>query len=192
MTGDPRAALAEVYGLLRRHDLNDSHSGNGSVRDGDRVWITPTGCCADTVTSEDLVACEGGQPAPGASLDAPLHLAVYAARPEAGAVLHCHGPHAIAITLRPGQPVRDYVPADFEGAYYFSTVPVLDVPYADYVAQSPGAVSRALSRAPVAIVRGHGIYAWGRDLDEAYKRVASLEASARISWLSAQLGAQGQ
>lgn len=192
MSSGQRGALVRTYRLLREHGLNDSHSGNASVRDADSVWITPTGCCADAVEIGDLVACNNGRPGPGASLDAPLHLAVYAARPEATAVIHCHGPHAIAMTLSPGAAAGSYTPDDFEGAYYFPKVPVIDIPYELYVSEAPAAVAAALQAYPVALVRGHGIYAWGRSLDEAYKRVASLESSARISWLTAVLEAARQ
>lgn len=186
--GDARDDLIAFYRRLRQHGYNDSHSGNGSVREGDTAWVTPTGACGDTLTADALVACPvDGEPAAGASLDAALHLAVYRARPEAGAVLHSHGPHAIALSLSG----RDFVPVDFEGAAYFPRVPVLDIAYADYVAQSPAAVAAALAEHPVAIVRGHGVYAWGETLDRAYKWNCSLEASARIAWLARVAGIDG-
>ena len=188
MSDGLRDGLVRTYRLLREHGLNDSHSGNASLRDADTVWITPTGCCADTLEAGDLVACRNHVPGPGASLDAPLHLAGYAARPEAAAGIHCHGPHASAMTLRPEIASEHYFPDDFEGAYYFPKGPLIDIPSDHYVSEAPAAVAEALSRFPVALVRGHGIYAWGRSLDEAYKRAASLESSARISWLTASLG----
>ncbi len=189
---DHRTELVRYYQLLRAHDLNDSHSGNASVRDGDTVWVTPTGACADTLGPDMLVRCTlSGGPGPGASLDAPLHLAVYRANPAAQAVLHSHGPHAIALTLDG----EDLVPVDFEGAYYFARVPVIEaVPSgdsaADYVAQSPALVARALSENPACIYRGHGVYAWGTTLDQAYKWSSSVEAAARIAWLARVAGVQ--
>jgi L-fuculose-phosphate aldolase len=200
MPRDLRAELVRHYRLLREHGVNDSHSGNGSVRDGDAVWVTPTGACADTLTRGDLVRCDlrGGAAAvgtkagtiAGASLDAPLHLAVYRRNPAARAVLHSHGPHAIALTLDG----RDFVPIDFEGAFYFPRVPVVEAQRgdagaaADYVAQSPELVAAALAAHKVCIYRGHGVYAWGEDLDRAYKWSCSVEASARIAWLARVAG----
>jgi len=200
MARDLRAELVRHYRLLREHGLNDSHSGNASVRDGDAVWITPTGACADSLTRGDLVRCaldsseaSAGDPVgtkPGASLDAPLHLAVYRRNPAAGAVLHSHGPHAIALTLAS----REFVPIDFEGAYYFPRVPVVVADAtaagaaADYVQQSPALVAEALAAHKVCVYRGHGVYAWGEDLDRAYKWSSSFEASARIAWLARLAG----
>lgn len=176
----PREGLISVYRWLRVYGLNDSHSGNISVRDGEVVWITPSGCCADTLTVEDLLAAAPDAPPPaGASLDAALHLAVYRSAPQCGAVIHSHGPHAIAMTLSSDA----FVPLDFEGRYYFDRVPVLDIAFDRYIDESPDRVARALADSPVAIVRGHGVYARGMTLDEAYKWTCSVESSARISWL---------
>lgn len=75
--------LVRHYLWLRQYGLNDSHSGNASVRDGVSFWITPTGCCADLLSSGDLVECQtDGVLGKGASLDARLHLAVYQSNPR--------------------------------------------------------------------------------------------------------------
>jgi len=175
------AALIRYFRWLRTYGLNDSHSGNASCRIGDTVWITPTGCCADTLSEEDLLqGSVGGSVPVGASLDARLHLEVYRAVPDAAAVIHSHGPFSTAVTMTGA----DFVPEDFEGRYYFPRVPVLSIPHESYVEQSPGMVSLALSGHPVAIVRGHGVCAWGTCLDQAYKWTCSLESSARITWLA--------
>lgn len=184
----PPQALVDYYRLLRRHGLNDSHSGNASLRHVTGFWITPTGCCADTLRPADLVACVSQHALPAtASLDAALHQAIYRAMPEVGAVIHCHGPHAIALTLDG----PDFVPVDFEGRYYFECVPVIDIADREYTAKSPALVAAALQGSPVAIVRGHGVYARGTDLDQAYKWCCSLESSARIAWLYRTLPVQG-
>ena len=182
---DIREQLLNHYRWLRHYGINDSHSGNASVRDGDTIWVTPTGACADTLTTGDLVACSPAQPPPaGASLDAPLHLAVYRHNPKARAVLHSHGPHTVALTLDG----RDYLPADFEGQYYFPRVPVVNIAYADYLQEAPERVATALSEYPITVVRGHGVYAWGEDLDKAYKWTCSLEQSAKTAHIARQAG----
>lgn len=177
--------LVRYYRWLRCYGLNDSHSGNASIRVGERIIVTPTGCCADTLKHDQLIPCPlAGPPAKGASLDTPLHLAVYESRPEARAVLHSHGPHAIALTMDG----EDFVPVDFEGQYYFSRIPVLDIPFEHYVDDSPAVVAKALTDSRVVIVRGHGLYAWGETLDVAYKWTCSAESSARIAWLNSRCG----
>lgn len=185
MPDDPRQQLVSAYRWLRQYGLNDSHSGNASVRDGDTVWVTPSGCCADTLQSDDLIACslEAG-PGAGASLDATLHLAVYRARPETRCVLHYHGVHLIALTLDGS----DFEPLDFEGAYYFATIPTADAPYEDYVERSPELIAALLAQHRVAVYRGHGVYACGDSVDQAYKWACSAEHSAHIAYLKGRIG----
>lgn len=175
------AQLVHYYGLLRRRGINDSHSGNGSVRDRASLWITPTGACADTLQPWQLVRCAlSGEKCARASQDLALHRAVYRHNPRANAVLHGHGAYAVALTLDGG----DLVPRDLEGHFYFPRVPVIEVAYDDYFALSPELVGVALAEHPVAIVRGHGLYAWGEDLEQAYKWLCSLELSAQITYLA--------
>ncbi|MFV1997236.1 MAG: class II aldolase/adducin family protein [Acidiferrobacterales bacterium] len=173
--------LVETYRLLRQHGLNDSHSGNASIRDNDTVWITPTGACADTLKQGDLVACGiDGTSGEHASLDTPLHIAVYQSNPEARCVLHSHGPYTVAITMDG----NDYVPPDFEGAYYFRHVPVLTIPYQDYLDESPGQVSRSLMKHRIVVVRGHGAYTCAETINLAYKWTSSLESSAKTTFIA--------
>jgi L-fuculose-phosphate aldolase len=182
---DPREDLIRHYRWLRQYGLNDSHSGNASVRDGDKCWITPTGACADTLEPHDLVACPlEGPPPKGASGDAPLHLAVYGMNPEAGAVIHSHGPHVLALTLDG----RDFFPRDFEGQYYFPRVPVIQVAFERYWEDSPGRVAETLADHPVCLVAGHGAYAQAGSLNLAYKWTCSLEMSAKTALLARLAG----
>jgi len=178
-----REELVHYYRLLRVYGCNDSHSGNASVRDGDGIWVTPSGACADILAPQDLLRCslEGDCP-DGVSLDAKLHRLVYLHQPAARAVLHSHGPYSVAMSFA-GQ---DFHPADFEGQYYFERVPVLNVSYEDYVEQAPQAVADALAEHPICMVRGHGIYAWGETLNLAYKWTTSLESSAKTFVIAKQ------
>ena len=178
---EPREDLVRYCRWLRQYGLNDSHSGNASVRDGDTAWVTPTGCCADTLEPEDLVACPvGGEPSDGASLDARLHLAVYRADPNARAVLHSHGPASIALSMIGER----YQPLDFEGRYYFPDgIEIVDAGYDGYVEHSPRLVSEALTRGRICVYRGHGVYASGETIDRAYKWTCSFEHSAKIAAL---------
>jgi L-fuculose-phosphate aldolase len=174
------------YQLLRRYGYNDGHSGNASTRVGDSFYVTPTGASADLLRPRDLIRCplDGAIPA-GASLDAPLHRAVYLAQPEARAILHSHGAYSVGVSFAG----EDFRPADFEGQYYFESVPVISIDYGRYVEESPTRVAQALSASTIAIVRGHGVYAWGKTLDLAYKWTGSLELSAKTYVIARQAAA---
>lgn len=177
--------LVRTYRWLRRYGNNDSHSGNASLRDGDRFWVTPTGACADTLVAEHMVECPvQGELADGASLDAPLHQLVYRRNGAARAVLHSHGPYTVALTLSG----KDFHPPDFEGQYYFPRVPVLTIPYPEYLARAPEAVAAALASFSIVVVRGHGVYAAADSINLAYKWTCSLELSAKTAFIAGQTG----
>jgi L-fuculose-phosphate aldolase len=180
-----REDIVRYYRWLRRYGYNDSHSGNASVRDGDAIWVTPTGACADTLIAGELIACDvDGRCAEGASLDAPLHVRIYQRNPQASAVLHSHGPYSVALTLNG----EDFWPVDFEGQLYFPKVPVITIPYKDYLCQSPARVAEALAEYPIVIVRGHGVYACSTNINLAYKWTCSLEQSAKTAFIARQAG----
>jgi len=102
--------LIQYYQWLRQYGYNDSHSGNASIRNGDSFWVTPSGACGDTLKDDDLVACNiDGSLGEKASLDGPLHLAVYQKNPQACAILHSHGAYSVAVTLNG----NDFMPGRF-------------------------------------------------------------------------------
>jgi len=174
------------YAWLRKYGYNDSHSGNASVRDTDRIWITPSGACADTLSSEDLVACSiDGFIGNNASFDAKLHLEIYRQNNKANAVFHSHGPHTIALTMNGS----DFVPEDFEGQLYFPRVPVHTIEFDKYSSLSPQVVAETLSEHCITVVRGHGVYACAKSINLAYKWTCSLEHSAKIAFLTRRYNA---
>lgn len=177
--------LVQYYKWLRQYGLNDSHSGNASIRDGDTVWITPTGACADTLSENDLIECNINQPpTEGASLDARLHLAVYQKNPKLTAILHSHGAYTVAMTMKG----EAFVPFDFEGQFYFGSVPVVNLDYNEVLDKAAEQVAEELTESKAAIVCGHGVYAAAENLNLAYKWSCSLELSAKTAFIARQAG----
>jgi L-fuculose-phosphate aldolase len=176
--------LVFYYQLLRQHSLNDSHSGNGSVRLNDAFVVTKTGACADTIKQSELVHCHFDTPLPdNASLDAGIHQFIYQNNTGCQAVLHAHNPYTIALTLQS----EKLSPIDFEGKLYFGDLPVIQCEATQYLEVMPQRISDCLKQHPVAIVQSHGVYAAADNLELAYKWLCSLEQSAKINWLSKQI-----
>ena len=182
---DPKQELLRYYHWLRQYGYNDSHSGNASIRTDKTIWVTPTGACADTLQAEQLVACDiEGTIGNKASLDAPLHLKVYQKNPAAGAVLHSHGAYSVAMTMDG----KDFIPEDFEGQLYFRKIPVISIPYDQYIDKAADAVSDVLREHSVVVVRGHGVYVTAESLNLAYKWTCSFELSAKTCFIARQAG----
>lgn len=81
---------------------------------------------------------------------------------------------------------QDFHPADFEGQSLFPRVPVLNIAYEHYLEQAPAAVAEILTGHPLCLVRGHGVYAWGETLEQAYRRTTALELSAKTFVIARQ------
>jgi L-fuculose-phosphate aldolase len=94
----------DILAAARRLDaagFMPSKSGNLSVRDGDGFVITPAALPYAQTTEADLVRVAADGAATGRhrpSSEWQLHAAIYAARPDAGAIVHTHSPRATALS----------------------------------------------------------------------------------------------
>jgi L-fuculose-phosphate aldolase len=93
---------------MLRLGLVTGTSGNVSARDGERLLITPSALPYEEMAEDDLVALDlDGEVVAGTrdpSSEWRVHVAVYAARPDAAALVHTHSEHATAWSAR-GEPL---------------------------------------------------------------------------------------
>jgi L-fuculose-phosphate aldolase len=155
--------------------LISSHGGNMSVRRGESILITTHGSRLGHLAQADLVeVMAGAVPVAEPSMDLALHRAIYAAVPQARAVVHAHPRHAIALSLA----APEIRPRDLEGRHYLGLIPVVGNE-GDIAAGLAG----TLGQHKIAVVAGHGSYAWGEDLWQALQWTSVLEESAQVLWL---------
>jgi L-fuculose-phosphate aldolase len=160
------AAIVDAVRQLAATGLNQGASGNVSVRDGDGFVVTPSGVGADLLRPDQLVRMDMDGQWSGAwkpSSEWRFHRDIYAARPDAGAVVHCHSPAATALAVL-GKPIPafHYMVAIAGGA------DVRCAPYATFGTQelSDAAVA-ALDGRRACLLGHHGMIAIGRDLGQA-------------------------
>lgn len=108
--------VADAAREMSARGLSPHKSGNVSLRSGDHMLITPSGMAYEDILPGDIakVAMTGEQIAGNrkASSETPLHLAVYLARPDAGAIVHCHSMAATALACaQRGIPAFHYMVA---------------------------------------------------------------------------------
>ncbi len=169
--------------------LNSSHSGNMSVRSGDRIFITRRGAMLGQLGAEDIIETglwKNDSKVVLASTEIGIHRAIYQST-SALAVVHAHPPHAVALSLL----TDDIIPIDSEGAYLLHRVPVLSAVHTIGSKELEKSLPEALKEYKVAVVRGHGSFAIGQLLEEAYQWTSSLESSCRIICLYRALGGAG-
>lgn len=162
-------------------------TGNLSIRYGDSVWVSPTGASLRALTPASLAHIDmQGRPLNGnrASKEYPFHLAAYReAGARAGAIVHLHSTHAVALSclegLDPAAPLPVMTP------YYLMRVAPLAV--VDYFPPGSEELAHAIGAAAAAhdciLLRNHGVVCLGRTMAEAVDRAEELEETARLFFL---------
>lgn len=178
---------------LFNQSLNNSHSGNMSIRRANKILITASGSMLHRLSPSDLIELSINSKM-DASLDNPssrayfsnikapsietvVHKSIYL-KTDADAVVHAHSPFTVTIA----QNSDSIIPFDAEGAYYFQEIPVVTarttIGSEDIAELVPEIMLK--NRIPLVVVRGHGVFSCGRNLVEAYKWISSLENSSRL------------
>jgi len=165
-------------------NMISSHGGNLSIRLGDRVVIKRRGAMLGSLKPHDLIETGLEKNDSGvalASTELLVHRIVYLRTP-ALAIVHCHPRTAIAYSLS-----RDeIVPIDNEASYLLKKVPVIAEEFASGTPQMADKVAAALQNYKIIMLRGHGSFATGQTLDEAFHWSSTLEESCQIA-LAARL-----
>jgi L-fuculose-phosphate aldolase len=177
---DPR--IYEMFRDIGRDmyvaNMISSHGGNLSVRMSDRVVIKRRGAMLGNLKPHDLIETGLEKNDSGvalASTELLVHRAIYMKTP-ALAVVHCHPRTAIAFSLS-----RDeLVPIDNEASYLLKKVPVVAEEFASGTPEMANKVANALQNYKIIMLRGHGSFAIGQTLDEAFHWSSTLEESCQI------------
>jgi len=170
-----------VANELFTRGLISSHSGNLSIRMGDRIIITRRGCMLGCLQENDLIETgidKNDRSTPLASTELAVHRAIYQATP-ALAVVHAHPPHAIALSLVE----TEIVPNDDEGLAIIGLVPILGCDMEvrpRRLSVLASMIADALKEHRIVAVRGHGCFAIGQLLEEAHNCTTALEESCQV------------
>jgi L-fuculose-phosphate aldolase len=160
-----REELVRTLQRMAAGGLVRGTEGNASARAGALVAISPTALPYETLRAEDvcLVTAEG-QLVDGSapSVELPMHVAVLSARPDVGAIVHTHSPHATALSLGGRCPVPVAAAAPSGSA------------------ELGEAVLEAAGDGNAVVIRGHGPVCFGSDLADALARALALERDARL------------
>ncbi len=172
--------LISVGRQLYERGLQSTRSGNISVREGDSFLISKTGTNLGRLTLNDLirVPLDPAQPIPrSASCESAVHRAIYNAS-GAGAVVHAHGPYAIALAEMEESGVK---PIHNEAIAGLRWIPIIDTTVAaGEGGEHPEPIAAQMHQWCSLIVRGHGAFVSGSNLDEALYRMLLLEDACKI------------
>jgi L-fuculose-phosphate aldolase len=180
--------LAEFGRAIAHRGLTAGPGGNISARDGDMLWVKPSGMAMEELTSETLCRVsldtgevEGGEGRPTSEL--PMHLAIYRACPDVTAVFHTHSPWASGVISanREIKPMFAEVVADLGG---LAVVPYL-LTGSDALAQ---AVADAAREHGTIFMKNHGVVTVGKTMKQAYWRGCVAEDAAKAFVAAAIVG----
>jgi methylthioribulose-1-phosphate dehydratase len=163
-------------------------SGNFSVRDGERILISPSGLDKGLMTPADLLQTDLygklADPAKKPSAETSLHVVIYADRPGTAAVLHVH---TIWNTILSGRfaarghvSLRGYeLLKGLSGVTthdYEERVPILEnTQDYDALAAELAAALAKFDTAHGVLLSHHGLYTWGKSVAEARRHLEALE-----------------
>ncbi len=168
--------------------LVSSHSGNLSIRLGERMIITRRGSRLGCLEEHDLIdtgISKNDRSTPRASTELAVHRAIYR-ETSALAIVHAHPPHVVALSLTE----TEIVPSDAEGLSIVGRVPVLGWHMEVKMGGLADIIAQALKQRRIVMVHGHGSFAIGQLLEEAHNYTTTLDESCRVICLlkSLQVG----
>jgi L-fuculose-phosphate aldolase len=165
--------------------LNSSHSGNMSVRLGDRLVITRRGSMLGNLKANDLI--ETGLDKNDchitlASTEIGVHRAIFK-NTAALAIVHAHPVYATALSLVDDE----IIPIDSEGQYMLHKIPVISFEHTVGSDEVAKLLPEYLKEYKIVMIRGHGSFAIGQLIEEAYQWTSSLENICKIIYLTRTL-----
>jgi len=178
-----REQVAAACRILALEGYADLTLGHVSARGPDgTIWIKRKGIGLDEVEADDVVEVESADAE--LHLETVLHTAVYALRPDVGAVVHGHPPYATALAATGAELellTHDAVLfADGLGRY--------DAPDLIVDEQQGAAVAAALGSRRAVLLANHGVLVAGKDIPWVVLTALTLERAAHLQSIASTLG----
>jgi L-fuculose-phosphate aldolase len=171
---------------LYRMGLTTTSGGNISLKiDGETVLMTPSASDKGRMRGDEIcvMGMDGrileGPPKP--TIESAMHIRIYKARPDVGAVVHAHPVHASAFAATDAEINVKLIAESYAILGELSYVKYLSMGSQDLADE----VSAAAKSANCIMMRNHGVLAVGKDLLEAFNRIEVLETAARMTVICA-------
>lgn len=183
-----REEIARACARMAARGWVANHDGNVSARiSPSRFVCTPTATAKEVIDADGLVVTDaagrktGGRGNPFSEYA--LHLAIYRARADVGAVVHAHPPFATGLGVS-GRELVSFLPE----AVVSLGVRIPLVPLAMPGAPAVAAAEPFFAKFDAVLIAGNGVFAWGDDVEQAYLRLELVEHLATIAARAAAWG----
>jgi len=172
--------MAKFGKKLVERDLVESQFGNISARNGEKMLITKSGFALDEINKDSVVELDIEKPCDNdriASTETIVHRTIYK-HTSALAIIHAHPTFAVIESMLAD--TKSIVPINIEGEHFLHEIPI--VKGAPGTAELANNVAQALIGHKGAVICGHGTFAIGKTLDEAYFITALVEQSCTLKY----------
>lgn len=187
---------------LVKHGLVLFTWGNVSARQGEYIVIKPSGVEYGGMKALDMVVVDlDGKVIEGKcrpSSDTPTHLEIYKAHPEVRGIVHTHSTFATAFAQAERNiPAYGTTHAD----YFYGQVPCtrnLNESEMGEYEKNTGTVinetfkNKDLTAIPACLVAHHGVFAWGKNADEAVYHATVVEEVAKMAFITENLSREAK
>lgn len=188
MTDTRKASVIEAGRWIDQQGWCPATGGNFSVRiNADTAWVTASGKHKGALTEADLLQVDLAGNVLGSDLkpsaETQLHLALYALDSQIGAVLHTHSVNATVLSRLIRTPALSLSGYEMQKSLAGNTTHDASIDIALFEnTQDMAALAQSLKArwqtSPLQwgfLVGGHGLYAWGKDMQEARRHLEGLE-----------------
>lgn len=171
--------IIKIGKIIYDKGYNAGKDGNISVRiDSEHILITTSGALLGFLTNEDFVLTDkfgnviqnfnDQQP----SSELVMHIGIYRERNDINAVIHAHAPYCISLSM---------LDIDTENNLYAVSagpVPITEIALPS-TSESWNKIEPFIKTRSKAILRRHGLVAWGKDLTTAFVKLEETEHFAK-------------
>lgn len=176
---DVRKKLTQYGKMIVEKQLVAGPGGNISAREGDFVFLSPSGFFLDEIKQEQWVKVDiksgkiYGDLKPTCEIS--MHLGIYAERKDVNVIFHTHPPLTVGL-ISAGMEFRAFFPD-------FVAVLGKEIPVIDYVPPAGEEIRKAvvekIKKSNVVLLRNHGAVCVGETFKEAFARAWLLEDTAK-------------
>ena len=178
METDMKQNIIKFGKLIYEKCYNAGKDGNISVRlDAEHILITASGALLGFLSEDDLIVVdndgnpiEHGTKKPSSEIT--MHTGIYRERPDINAIIHAHAPYCISLSM---------LDIDTENNLYAVSagpVPITETALPS-TPDSWEKIKPFVKKRSKAILRRHGVVAWGRDLITAFVKLEETEHFAK-------------
>ncbi|RFC64412.1 aldolase [Fulvimarina endophytica] len=191
-SSDLRESICMFARSLHERGLTHGSTGNISARTPDGgLLVTPTGSSFMTLDPARLSQFDAAMNLVGGdrpTKEMPLHRAFYDTRSTAGAIVHLHSCHSVALSMMPDANEDDFLP-------HLTPYPIMKlgrVKLLPYFMPGDAAIGEAIrglaGKRSAVMLANHGPVVAGKDLEAAVYAIEELEASAQLAMMTRGLG----